>query len=100
VYIREDSTTLTLNNEGDIPTSIKITSKNDKTLSKITIGDQEITGIGIKTFDSKTGLITDGESVISYNGNGLVQLPVGKTILELTGDDGSAWNIEYYPQYY
>lgn len=98
--LNRQTITFTIDNEGDMPIPIKISVLNQKTLSKIRIGEEEITGTGIKTFDSKTGIVTNGTSIISYNGNGLINLPVGETTLQLTGEVGSILDIEYYPQYY
>jgi hypothetical protein len=83
-----------------MPIPIKISVLNQKKLSKIKIGEEEIIGTGIKTFDSKTGIVTDGTAIIYYDGNGLINLPVGETIVEITGEIGSMLDIEYYPQYY
>lgn len=90
----------TLTNTGDLPTYIKITATNGN-FSQVSLPDTTISGAKMTSWDSKTGIVKNvDEQLVSYNGNGLYQLPVGNTNITITGTAGTRITIEYYQQYY
>lgn len=95
------TTTDTITNNGDIPTFIYLSSPVP--LSQIKIGDTTITGTGIRSWNSQTGIVKGSSGPIDYSGNGTYKLPVGTTNIILTHDSGNLGQevtIKYDHWYY
>lgn len=82
-------------NEGDIPAHFIFTSDG---VDSITVGSNTITGTNITYWNSKTGIVKNGENVIEYSGNGIAMLPLGWTNCTTTAGKNGA--IEFYNWYY
>jgi hypothetical protein len=86
-----------LTNSGDIPTFIELFS--DTPITKIEFNDENkttITGSQIIYWNSKTGIVKNDSGIISYEGNGAFQLPVGTTIVTVTYEEPGEVVIKYY----
>lgn len=89
-----------LANTGDLPTHIKVTAINNS-FSEIELPGATINGTGITSWDSKTGIAKNADGqLIPYSGDGLYQLPIGKTNITITGTTGTRISIQYHQQYY
>jgi hypothetical protein len=98
--ISGNSISFNLVNIGDLPTHIKVTATNNS-FSKIELLGTTINGTGMTSWDSKTGIVKNAhDQLVLYTGNGLYQLPIGKTNITITGTTGTRITIEYYQQYY
>lgn len=95
-------------NEGDIPTTFVFKAPIGAKVNKIeviqdTIKLATIEGANITKWDSKTGIIESDGEIISYTGNGLIQIPLDLTefkIYSSTDASSSTVTIEYYNWYY
>lgn len=95
------TTTATIDNQGSIPSPFYLNSTTP--LSKIAIGSEEVTGEDITYWNSQTGIVKSGASLIDYTGNGLCKIPVGGTEIVLThgtGKQGQKVTIKYDYWYY
>ena len=99
----ENGITITVENEGDIPTTFVVTAREGAKISEIVIKQDEtkittISGVDITEWNSKTGIIKSGDKPISYTGNGLVQLPLDLVdfVIKGTGTVEIEFNNWYY----
>ena len=109
----ETTTTIYVENEGDIPAYFTFTSTIG--VSKIDIDEINeedlptdktyIEGNNIDYWDSKTGIVKSQENTINYTGDGLLLLPIGLSKIVITHGKQdttikNAFQIKFYNWYY
>lgn len=83
------ATTITVGNSGNIPTHFEV--KSDLGIEYIEVGDVTIKPVsGVFTYwNSKTGIVKNGNTIIDYTGDGLYKIPVGGASFVFTHEAGN-----------
>jgi hypothetical protein len=73
------STNISVSNYGNIPAHFEV--KSESNISKIVVDGVTISGSNIRYWNSKTGIMKNGNgTVISYTGDGLYKIPPKETV--------------------